>query len=146
MILSDLNTRAKPYRKRKRKGRGQASGMGKTCGRGTKGSGARSGYKTYAGFAGGALPVHRRFPKRGFTNVFRKHYDTVNVSALNHVRGVDDVDLEVLAAQGLVNRRHGKLKVLGDGKLERKLIVRAARFTESARRQIEEQGGEARTV
>ena len=81
MILSDLNNRAKPYRKRKRKGRGQASGMGKTCGRGTKGSGARSGYKTYAGFAGGALPVHRRFPKRGFTNVFRKHYDTVNVSA-----------------------------------------------------------------
>ncbi len=144
MNLTELNERASAYRKRKRRGRGRSSGIGKTSGRGQKGARSRSGFKSKRGFEGGQMPLFRRLPKRGFNNVFRKHYDTANLSDLNRVQGVDTVDHAVLVAQGIVKNRHGQLKILGDGDLERKLVVKAAKFTLSARHTIEERGGEAK--
>lgn len=146
MNLTELNHKSKPYKKRKRVGRGEASGHGKTSGRGHKGAHSRSGFKRRPGFEGGQMPLFRRIPKRGFNNVFKTFYDTINVSELNRLEGVETVDLAVLVEKGFLKKRHGKLKVLGDGKLEKKLTVTAAKFSESARRQIEELGGEARTV
>ena len=146
MNLTELNDRASSYRKRRRVGRGRASGHGKTSGRGHKGAGQRSGYRRRAGFEGGQSPFFRRFPKRGFNNVFKTYYDIVNVSDLNCLEGFDTVDLDVLASAGLCRKRHGRLKVLGKGKLEKKVTVVAAKFSESAKRQIEELGGEARTA
>ncbi len=148
MNLTDLNRRSTPfqYKDRKRRGRGEASGLGKTSGRGTKGAAARAGYKRRPGWDGGALPFFRRFPKRGFNNVFRTEYDIVNLAALDALEGIDRVDLELLAARGIVRKRHGRLKVLGSGKLTRKLSVTAAKFSAAARRQIEALGGEAKEI
>lgn len=146
MNLSDLNERAGRYKTRKRVGRGTGSGHGKTSARGQKGQKSRSGYKRRVGFEGGSMPLFRRIPKRGFNNVFRTLYDTVNVGDLNRLGDGATVTLEALVAAGMIKNPHGKLKVLGDGKLEKKLIVEAAKFTETARQQIEAAGGEAKVV
>ena len=146
MNLTELNHQSSPYKKRKRVGRGHGSGSGKTSGRGHKGAKARSGFRRQKGFEGGQMPLFRRIPKRGFNNVFKTRYDIINVADLNRLDGVETVDLAVLVEQGIIKKRHGKLKVLGQGKLERKVVVTAAAFTESAKRQIEELGGEARTA
>ena len=92
------------------------------------------------------MPLFRRLPKRGFNNVFRKQYDIINVSDLNRLEGVETVDHEVLIQHGIIKGRHRRLKVLGDGKLERKLVVKAAKFTRAARQQIEGLGGEAKAI
>ncbi|MCI0652110.1 MAG: 50S ribosomal protein L15 [Planctomycetes bacterium] len=146
MNLSDVNQSAGAYKNRKRRGRGEGSGLGKSSGRGTKGAGARSGFKRRIGYEGGQMPLHRRVPKRGFNNVFKEHFDIVNTSDLNGLEAATEVDLDLLAARGILKRRYGRLKVLGDGKLEKKLVVKAAKFTAAARRNIEESGGEARVV
>ena len=146
MNLSDLNQRAGRYKARKRVGRGTASGMGKTSSRGQKGQKSRSGYSRTFSFEGGQIPLFRKLPKRGFNNVFRTMYDVVNVGDLNRMEDGATVDLETLVAAGLIKNPHGKLKILGDGKLEKKLTVVAAKYTATARKQIEELGGEAKEV
>ena len=126
MNLTDLNMKSKRYKQRKRRGRGEASGIGKTSGRGHKGQRSRSGFSRRAGFEGGQMPLFRRIPKRGFNNVWKKNYDIVNVEVLERLEGVDRVNLAVLVEMGVVKKRHGRLKVLGEGKLSRKLVVGAA--------------------
>ncbi|MFQ5653646.1 MAG: 50S ribosomal protein L15 [Planctomycetota bacterium] len=146
MNLSDLNQRSGTYKDRKRRGRGRSSGMGKTCGRGQKGAKSRSGYRRRFGFEGGQMPLFRRLPKRGFNNVFRTLYDVVNLSDLQRLGDVEAVDLKLLVERRFIKNPHGRLKVLGNGKLERRLVVEAAKFSASAKRSIEELGGEARVL
>lgn len=124
---------------RTRVGRGPGSGKGKRSGRGQKGQKARSGGNIPAGFEGGQMPLHRRLPKRGFTNVFRTEYQVVNVRDLGGLEG--EVTPETLADHGLIGHRRRLVKVLGDGELEAKLSVSAHAFSGSAREKIEAAGG-----
>ncbi len=150
MNLSDLNQLARPYKQRKRRGRGHGSGLGKTSGRGQKGAKSRSGYRRRYGFEGGQMPLFRRIPKRGFNNIFKKEFDIVTVGDLNRLQGMERVDRAVLVAHGILKKRLSRnkplLKILGGGNLQHKLVVEATKFSASARRSIEELGGEARVV
>lgn len=138
MKLHDLSPAKGSTKNRKRVGRGPGSGTGKTAGRGHKGQRSRSGFSRRAGFEGGQMPLVRRVPKRGFTNIFRTEFTIVNLSALAGLEG--DVDPEALRQAGLV--RAGMLvKVLGDGEVSGALTVRAHKFSASARRKIEAAGG-----
>jgi large subunit ribosomal protein L15 len=141
MKLNDLSPAEGSRQKKKRVGRGPGSGLGKTAGRGEKGQKSRSGYSRRPGFEGGQMPLIRRVPKRGFTNIFRKEYAVVNVADLASREELPErVDPEVLAAHGLV-RRGKRVKVLGDGELARALTVSAHMFSKSARAKIEAAGG-----
>lgn len=141
MKLSDLSPAKGSRQKKKRVGRGVGSGIGKTSGRGEKGQKSRSGYSRRAGFEGGQMPLIRRVPKRGFTNIFRKEYAVVNVADLASREDLPErLDPEVLAAHGLV-RRGRRVKVLGDGELGRSLTVAAHKFSGTARAKIEAAGG-----
>ncbi|PCJ14411.1 MAG: 50S ribosomal protein L15 [Planctomycetota bacterium] len=148
MNLFELNKGSGKYKNRKRIGRGHAAGGGKTAGRGHNGAHSRSGWSKKRGFEGGQTPLFQRLPKRGFSNVrFRVSYDIINVGDLNQVpEDIAMVNLEYLAENGLVRKRHSRLKILGSGKLDRKMVVEAARFSKTAREQIEGLGGEAKTV
>ena len=126
-----------------RKGRGPASGNGKTAGKGHKGQNARSGGGVRPGFEGGQLPLYRKLPKRGFNNKFAKEYVTVNVSALNVFEDGATVNLDTLVACGIVRKELDGLKVLGNGELTKKLTVEAKLFTASAKDKIEAAGGKA---
>lgn len=141
----DLKTvkQAKTSRgKRFRVGRGPGSGLGKTCGRGQKGYGSRSGTGGKLGFEGGQMPLYRRLPKKGFSNArFRKTYAILNVRDLKVFSDGDTVDLKAAKARNLVKKNAGNLKILGAGELSIKLTVRADRFSEAARRKIEAAGG-----
>ena len=133
-------TKNKP---RRRVGRGIGSGSGKTCGRGHKGWGARSGSSRRPGYEGGQMPIYRRVPKRGFTNArFRVDYTTINVEKLNEFADGDVVDLAAVLARGLASQNTELLKILGNGELERRLVVRAQKFTASAAEKIRAAGGE----
>ena len=134
MNLTDLNERAGRYKTRKRVGRGAGSGCGKTSSRGQKGQKSRSGYSRTYSFEGGQIPIFRKLPKRGFNNVFRTMYDIVNVGDLNRLEDGATANLETLVAAGMIKNPHGKLKILGDGKLEKKLTVEAAKFTATAKK------------
>lgn len=141
MKLDDLSPAEGSRQKKKRVGRGPGSGLGKTAGRGEKGQKSRSGYSRRPGFEGGQMPLVRRVPKRGFTNIFRKENAVVNVADLASREDLPErVDPEVLAAHGLV-RRGKRVKVLGDGEIGRALTVAAHQFSESARAKIEAAGG-----
>jgi large subunit ribosomal protein L15 len=142
--LSNLHPVPGAQRPRTRVGRGQGSGLGKTAGRGTKGQQARAGYNKTLGFEGGQVPLRRRLPKRGFTNIFAKDYTEVNVAKLAGFAAGTELDAQALKASGVIARigRDG-IKILGDGELTVALTVRAARFTESARAKIEAAGGTA---
>jgi large subunit ribosomal protein L15 len=141
MKREDLSPAEGSRQKKKRVGRGPGSGLGKTAGRGEKGQKSRSGYSRRAGFEGGQMPLIRRVPKRGFTNIFRKENAVVNVADLAAREDLPErVDPEVLAAHGLV-RRGKRVKVLGDGEIGRALTVAAHQFSESARAKIEAAGG-----
>ena len=146
MNLSDLNQRSERYKTRNRVGRGTGSGTGKTSTRGQKGQKSRSGYSRTWSFEGGQIPLFRKLPKRGFNNVFKTQYDVVNVDTLNRLDDGATVTIDSLVAAGMVKNPHGKLKVLGRGKLERKLSVEAVKFTKTARQQIEALGGEAKEI
>ena len=124
-----------------RKGRGPGSGNGKTAGKGHKGQNARSGGGVRPGFEGGQLPLYRKLPKRGFNNKFAKVYAIVNVSALNVFEDGAVVDLEALMAKKIVRKANDGLKILGNGELTRKLTVKAAVFSASAKEKIEAAGG-----
>ena len=125
---------------RKRVGRGPGSGHGKTAGRGYKGQKSRTGYRHMRGFEGGQMPLHRRVPKRGFTNIFRVEYDIVNLSDLDRFEAGQAVTPELLAENRLT-RRSRPVKILGDGKLAKPLNVSAHKFSASARERIEAAGG-----
>jgi large subunit ribosomal protein L15 len=130
----------------KRVGRGLGSGNGKTAGRGSKGQNSRSGGGVAVGFEGGQTPSFKRYPKRGFTNHGRKEYAIVNVKDLNRFEGGVTVDFETLKAAGLVKKELDGLKILGEGKLEKSLIVKAQKFSASAKKAIEEAGGTAEVL
>jgi large subunit ribosomal protein L15 len=121
------------------------SGMGKTSTRGHKGQRSRSGSHMMRGFEGGQMPLHRRLPKRGFTNIFRTEYSVVNLSRIAELQaqGHAELTLEAFAARGLLKKRHGLVKVLGDGELTGAVTVHAHKFSKSAQEKIEKAGGKA---
>ena len=125
----------------KRLGRGVGSQLGKTSGKGHKGAKARSGGGKRPGFEGGQMPLTRRLPKRGFTNIFAKEYATINVSALNVFEDGSTVNAEALLEMGLINKALDGVKVLGGGELQKKLTVEVAKVTASAKEKIEAIGG-----
>lgn len=130
----------------KRKGRGCGTGNGKTAGRGHKGQKARSGGKTRIGFEGGQMPLARRIPKRGFNNIFAKPLTAINVAALNAFDDDAVVDAAALIEKGIIADCPNGLKVIANGNLTKKLTVKAAAFSESAKAKIEEAGGKAEVV
>lgn len=131
----------------KRVGRGTGSGLGKTSGKGHKGQNARSGGGVRPGFEGGQLPLYRRLPKRGFSNAeFKTRYATINLSDLNKFENDSVVTPELLKEMGLVKKQLDGIKVLGNGTLEKKLIVKAHKFSEVAQNQIEKLGGKAEVI
>lgn len=130
----------------KRLGRGVGSGLGKTSGKGHKGAKARSGGGKAPGFEGGQMPLYRRIPKSGFTNVFRKEYATVNLSDLDRFEDGTNVTVALLKEHGLVKQIKDGVKVLGGGELTKKLTVQVDRFTASAKEKIEALGGKAEVI
>ena len=129
-----------------RKGRGAGSGNGKTAGKGHKDQNARSGGGVRPGFEGGQLPLYRKLPKRGFYNRFAKDYSVVNVETLNKFEDGAVIDLAVLAEAGIISQPKNALKVLGNGELAKKLTVKAAVFSASAKEKIEAAGGKIEVV
>ena len=126
---------------KKRLGRGQGSGLGRTGGRGEKGYHSRSGSKNRTWFEGGQMPIHRRLPKRGFSNsLFRKTYQVVNIQAINDL-GLETVDAQILQKKGLVRSALQPIKILGDGNIESSVKVTASCFSKSAKEKIEQAGG-----
>ena len=146
MKLNELKYNDGSRFNRKRVGRGQGSGTGKTAGKGTKGQNARSGGGVSLGFEGGQTPLYKRIPKRGFTNFNRKEYAIVNVSALNKFEDGTEVTIELLINAGLVKKSLNGVKILGDGELEKKLTVKANKFSESAVESIEKAGGKVEVI
>ncbi|MDQ3281220.1 MAG: 50S ribosomal protein L15 [Acidobacteriota bacterium] len=141
MELNNLKPKKGARHAKKRVGRGPGSGHGKTAARGEKGQKSRSGYSGKRGFEGGQMPLHRRIPKRGFTNIFKKDYAVVNVSDLERFDSGATIDETTLRQAGLVKGQHDGVKVLGDGELSKKLTVTATKFSKSAREIIEKAGG-----
>jgi len=139
MNLSTIRAPRKAAEKRKRVGRGMGSGMGKTSTRGHKGQWSRSGARLLRGFEGGQMPLHRRLPKRGFTNIFREEYAVVNLDRLEAV-GETEITPEVLRKAGVV-RTKKKIKILGTGELKSALTVKAHKFSQTAQDKITKAGG-----
>ena len=142
MKLSSLTPVPGSIKNRKRVGRGHGSGLGKSAGRGDKGAGQRSGFKRRPWFEGGQMPLARRLPKRGFTNLFKKEFQVVNLDAIDTL-GLVTINPQVLAKHGLVRSALKPIKILGDGELKTKLNVTATAFSNSAKEKIEKAGGTA---
>lgn len=130
----------------KRIGRGQGTGWGTTAGRGMNGQNSRSGGGVRLGFEGGQMPLYRRLPKRGFTNKWAKEYAEINVKDLNRFEDDSVVDIKVLLESGLIGKALDGVKVLGNGELEKKLTVKAEKFSKSAVEKIEKAGGKAEVI
>jgi large subunit ribosomal protein L15 len=143
--IHDLRPAFGATHSRKRVGRGPGSGHGKTAGRGSKGQKSRSGYRHMRGFEGGQMPLHRRVPKRGFTNIFRVEYDVVNLSALDRFESGTKVTPDVLASHRLA-RRSRPVKILGDGQIGKPLEVSAHKFSAGAQAKIEAAGGRCEVI
>ena len=141
MKLNELKSAEGSRQVSKRVGRGYGSGLGKNCGTGHKGQNSRSGGGVRIGFEGGQTPIYRRSPKRGFTNYTEKEYATINVSDLETLKDGTKVTLETLKEQGILKTKYDTLKVLGNGKLTKKLTVVANKFTKSAEKAIVDAGG-----
>ena len=146
MDLNNLKPKKGSRHAKKRVGRGPGSGHGKTAGRGEKGQKSRSGYSRMLGFEGGQMPLHRRLPKRGFTNIFKKTNAVVNVSDLERFDNGATIDEKALRGAGLVKGATDGIKILGDGTLTKKLNVHATKFSASARKQIEAAGGTCQEI
>ena len=146
MKLHELQPAAGSRKERNRVGRGQGSGNGKTAGRGSKGQKARSGGGVRLGFEGGQTPLFRRLPKRGFQNINRKEYAVVNLETLNRFEDGQEVTAAVLVEAGIVKKEKDGIKVLANGKLERKLTVKANKFSQAAKEAIEAAGGTVEVI
>jgi large subunit ribosomal protein L15 len=144
MNLSNIHAPKKATEKRKRVGRGMGSGMGKTSTRGHKGQRSRSGSRMIRGFEGGQMPLHRRMPKRGFTNIFRKQYSIVSLERLAEL-GETTINPEVLRKAGVIKTKH-PVKILGDGELNVALNVSAHKFSKSAQEKITKAGGKVEVL
>jgi len=142
MKLDSLTPVPGSTKNRKRVGRGAGSGLSKSSGRGDKGAQQRSGFKRRPWFEGGQMALARRLPKRGFTNLFRKEFQIVNLKAIENL-GLDIIDAQILADNGLVRSALKPIKILADGELKLKVTVTASAFSESAKEQIEQAGGTA---
>ncbi|HPM40941.1 MAG TPA: 50S ribosomal protein L15 [bacterium] len=136
----------RPKKRIKRVGRGDCSGLGGTSGRGHKGQKSRAGGYHKVGFEGGQMPLQRRLPKRGFTNIFRREYAVVNLDQLSEIPAGTEVTFDLLAERGIVGKPMSGLKVLGRGELKSALTVRAAAFSGSAKHKIEAAGGKAEVI
>ena len=146
MKLHELSPAPGSVRDVKRIGRGHGSGQGKTAGKGHKGQKARSGGGVRPGFEGGQMPLQRRVPKRGFNNIFATPYVAINVAALNKFEDGAVVNVEALQNAGIVKNAPYGVKILGNGKIEKKLTVQVAAFSESAKAKIEAAGGKAEVI
>jgi large subunit ribosomal protein L15 len=146
MKLQDLKPPAGSTKKRKRVGRGDGSGHGKTSCRGHKGQGARSGGGTRPGFEGGQMPLQRRLPKRGFHNPFRMTMSVLNLEQLEIFPAGSEVTPELLAERGLVRGKNKRIKILGDGSLSKALTVKVHGFSAKAKEKIEASGGKAELI
>jgi large subunit ribosomal protein L15 len=145
MNLSSLKPPAGQKHRKKRIGRGMGSGKGKTSTRGHKGARSISGYSIMRGFEGGQMPLHRRLPKRGFTNIFKKQYSIVNLRDLEKLEG-DTFTVDSLIERGIINKVGDGLKVLGTGEITRKINIEAHIFSKAAAEKIAKAGGQARVV
>ena len=146
MKLNELSPPAGSRKARKRLGRGVGSGTGKTAGRGTKGQNSRSGGGVRPGYEGGQMPIHRRLPKRGFTNIFKKQFAVVNIRDLSGFESGSVVDEAALVRQGLVKGRRDGIKLLGNGDIDFPLTVKLDRISKSAKDKIESAGGKVEVL
>ena len=146
MRLHELKAAEGATKARKRRGRGQGTGLGTTGGRGMNGQNSRSGGGVRLGFEGGQMPLYRRIPKRGFNNRFAKEYAEVNIADLNRFEDGAVVDFDLMLQTGLVKQVKDGVKVLGNGELEKKLTVKAEKFSKSAAEKIEKAGGKAEVI
>lgn len=146
MDLKAFQPEKSPRRKRRRVGRGNGSGWGGTAGRGHKGQKARAGGGSARGFEGGQMPLARRIPKWGFTNIFKKEYVICNVADINGFSEGDVVDQAVLTERGIIRKSRSPLKILGDGELKVKLTVKAKCFSRSAEEKIKAAGGQVEVL
>jgi len=145
MNLSGIKPPKGQVKTKKRIGRGMGSGHGKTSTRGSKGQRAGTGFSQKRGFEGGQMPLHRRLPKRGFTNIFKKQFAIVNLGRLEKLEG-DNFTIDAMLSLGLINKVYDGVKVLGTGVLTRKITVEAHHFSKSALEKIQQAGGTAQTI
>jgi len=146
MKLHELRPAPGTKKEPKRVGRGTATGQGKTAGKGQKGQKSRTGGGVRPGFEGGQMPLHRRLPKRGFTNIFAKEYAEVNIEALNRFEDGTVVTPELLLETRIINKLYDGVKVLGNGELKKSLTVKAHKFSASATQKIEAAGGKIEVI
>ncbi|HBD63110.1 MAG TPA: 50S ribosomal protein L15 [Clostridiales bacterium] len=146
MKLHELKPNPGSTKNRKRLGRGTATGQGKTAGRGMNGQKSRSGGGVRPGFEGGQMPLYRRLPKRGFTNIFGTQFAEINVEVLNKFEDGAEITPELLKSEGIVKKQLDGIKVLGNGELAKKLTVKAHKFSKSAVEKIEAAGGKAEVI
>ncbi|WP_062349847.1 50S ribosomal protein L15 [Bacillus kwashiorkori] len=146
MKLHELQPMEGSRKDRKRVGRGTSSGHGKTSGRGQKGQGSRSGGGVRPGFEGGQTPLFQRLPKRGFTNINRKEYAIVNLETLNRFEDGTEVTPELLVETGIVSKEKSGIKILANGTIEKKLTVKAHKFSSAAKEAIEAAGGQTEVI
>ena len=146
MKLHDLHPSPGSKKKKKRLGRGPGSGLGKTAGKGHKGLLARSGRANQAGFEGGQMPLARRLPKRGFTNIFRVEYAVINLKDLVSHEKTMNFNPTVFNEIGLTKGRNPQVKILGDGEIDRAIVVEAHKFSDTARQKIESAGGQVKVI
>ncbi|NME95485.1 50S ribosomal protein L15 [Clostridium cochlearium] len=146
MKLHELKPAERSRKSPKRVGRGTGSGLGKTSARGQNGQNARSGGGVRPGFEGGQMPLYRRLPKRGFTNIFAKKYTAINVDRLNIFENDTVVTPELLIEKGVISKIYDGVKILGNGELDKKLIVKATKFSKAAAEKIEAAGGKVEVI
>ena len=146
MRLEELKPAEGSTHRKKIVGRGIGSGVGKTSGKSHKGQKARSGGGVRPGFEGGQMPLYRRLPKRGFTNIFAKKYVTVNVEVLDKFNDGDEVTAEAMLEKGIISKTLDGVKILGRGEVTKKLTVKVAKVSESAKEKIEKAGGKAEVI
>ncbi len=147
LSLNNLKPAAGSTHKKKRVGRGPGSGLGKTAGRGNKGQKSRSGYSSKIGFEGGQMPLQRRLPKRGFTNIFKKEWLEISLSKIeDSFNAGDEVTPEILHERGLIKKAKHDVVILGNGEISKALKISAHRFTKTAQDKIEKVGGSATVI
>ncbi len=146
MKLHELSPAQGSKRSRKRLGRGVGSGQGKTGGRGTKGQGSRSGGGVRPGYEGGQMPIHRRLPKRGFTNIFKKQIAIINVKDLNRFESGSQIDDVALVKLGLVKGRYDAIKLLGNGEIDRPVQIKVNAVSKSAQEKVTAAGGTVEVI